>query len=357
MKPEPSGEKRLHRDFVRGVQHDRPGPPRSSAPIGQRRGTETGRVRRLELERPARREVERRQRRRPPLRIRERVLNRQPHVGDAELRDDRSVARAPPSSARSTAGGRRRRSGRAGTSNSQRASMTSRPLFISVAESMVIFRPICQVGCRSASAGVTRSSALGGEAAERAARRGQDQPPHLVRLTRRAGTGGSRCARCRPAGSRRRAARAASITSAPAITSTSLLASAIVLPASIAASTASSAAVPDDAHSTTSTSGCVATAIRPSAPRQRASPARRGRRAAGAQLVERRRRSPRRPAAAGTARPARRAARAFSPAASATTRSRSGCASTTASALRPIDPVEPRIAMRASRELHARMKR
>ena len=59
---------------------------------------------------------------------------------------------------------------------------------------------------------------------------------------------------------------AASVTSAPAITSTSLLASAIVLPASIAASTASSAAVPDEAHSTMSTSGCVATATRPSAP-------------------------------------------------------------------------------------------
>jgi hypothetical protein len=50
------------------------------------------------------------------------------------------------------------------------------------------------------------------------------------------------------------------------MTSTSLFASAIVLPASMAASTASSAAVPDDAHSTMSTSGCVATAIRPSRP-------------------------------------------------------------------------------------------
>ena len=60
--------------------------------------------------------------------------------------------------------------------------------------------------------------------------------------------------------------RAASITRPPAITSTSLLASAMVLPASIAASTASSPAVPDEAHSTTSTSGCVATATSPSAP-------------------------------------------------------------------------------------------
>jgi hypothetical protein len=32
------------------------------------------------------------------------------------------------------------------TPNSQRASMISSPLFIIVAESMVIFRPICHVG-------------------------------------------------------------------------------------------------------------------------------------------------------------------------------------------------------------------
>ena len=62
---------------------------------------------------------------------------------------------------------------------------------------------------------------------------------------------------------RRRAGARPSVTSAPAMTSTSLLASAIVLPASIAASTASRPAVPDDAQSTMSTAGCVATAIEP----------------------------------------------------------------------------------------------
>ena len=62
---------------------------------------------------------------------------------------------------------------------------------------------------------------------------------------------------------------AASVISAPAMTSTSLFASAMVLPASIAASTASSAAVPDEAHSTMSTSGCVATATSPSGPAAR----------------------------------------------------------------------------------------
>jgi hypothetical protein len=60
--------------------------------------------------------------------------------------------------------------------------------------------------------------------------------------------------------------RAAAVTSSPAMTSTSLLASAIVLPASIAASTASRPAVPDEAQMTMSAVGWVATAINPSVP-------------------------------------------------------------------------------------------
>ena len=157
-------------------------------------------------------------------------------------------------------------------------------------------------------------------------------PPEAVRISRctsrgvrgRAGTGGWRCARCRPAAPRRRARFAAAITTEPAMTRISLFASAIVLPASIAASTASSAAVPDEANSTTSASGCVATSISPCGP-----------------LLGRQRRA-RRPVALA---PARRAAprcrrrRARRRAASC------GCASTTASALWPIEPVEPRMAM------------
>jgi hypothetical protein len=41
-----------------------------------------------------------------------------------------------------------------GTPNSQRASISSKPLFIMVAESTVILRPIRQLGCFSASAAV-----------------------------------------------------------------------------------------------------------------------------------------------------------------------------------------------------------
>ena len=65
----------------------------------------------------------------------------------------------------------------AGTPNSQCASITSRPLFISVAESMVIFGPICQVGCFSASAAVTSASALSD--------RPRNGPPEAVRISRR----------------------------------------------------------------------------------------------------------------------------------------------------------------------------
>ena len=61
--------------------------------------------------------------------------------------------------------------------NSQRASMTSRALFIRVAESIVIFGPICQVGCFRASSGVTSASSR--------ADRPRNGPPEEVRITRR----------------------------------------------------------------------------------------------------------------------------------------------------------------------------
>ncbi len=63
------------------------------------------------------------------------------------------------------------------TSNSQRASITSSPLFINVAESMVIFGPIRQVGCRSAASGVTSCRSP--------AERSRNGPPDAVRIRRR----------------------------------------------------------------------------------------------------------------------------------------------------------------------------
>src|SRR5712691_9578286 len=55
-------------------------------------------------------------------------------------------------------------------SKSQRASMTSRPLFMRVAESTVILAPIRQVGWFSASSTVTRAGSAGG---------GEQHPAHL----------------------------------------------------------------------------------------------------------------------------------------------------------------------------------
>ena len=60
-----------------------------------------------------------------------------------------------------------------GTPKSQCASISSRPLFASVAESIVIFGPMRQVGCASASSGVTPSSS--------ARERPRNGPPEAVR--------------------------------------------------------------------------------------------------------------------------------------------------------------------------------
>src|SRR2546422_237008 len=62
------------------------------------------------------------------------------------------------------------------TSKSQRASMISSPLFISVAESTVIFAPIFQVGCRRASAIVASASFSFGHS--------RNGPPDAVRMIR-----------------------------------------------------------------------------------------------------------------------------------------------------------------------------
>jgi hypothetical protein len=60
--------------------------------------------------------------------------------------------------------------------NSQCASMTSSPLFMSVAESTVIFGPMRQVGCCSACSGVTRASSVAGSV--------RNGPPDAVRSNR-----------------------------------------------------------------------------------------------------------------------------------------------------------------------------
>ena len=90
-------------------------------------------------------------------------------------------------------------------SKSQRASMISSPLFIRVAESIVILAPIFHVGCWSASSTVIAAKRLRRPLAERAAGGRQQDRGGRRPGCGRPGTGRSRCARSRPAAARRRA--------------------------------------------------------------------------------------------------------------------------------------------------------
>ena len=193
-----------------------------------------------------------------------------------------------------------------------------------------------RIGCGHA------SSQLRAAAAKRSARRGQHQARTSAARTA-AGTGESRCARCRPAGSRRRA-RAALPSRARRPSR--------ALPCWPARSSSRvdgrehglEPSVPDEAQSTMSTSGCVATATRPSRPPRQQPGAGR----ADARRLEPRR-TPARRRAADSARPAprtldvrsRRQADHSQAVGDAHPRPRARSV--------PIDPVEPRMAMRFMR--------
>ena len=164
-------------------------------------------------------------------RVGERVGDRHAHVGVAEMRDRGAVAEADEPVDDRRSGGRRPRSGRTGRPKRKCASITSRPLFASVAESIVIFgahRP-----------GRVRERLLGGHvgelvaraAAERAAARGQDE---ALGLAERARTGRAPSARCRPGSARPPPRARAASASSPAATRLSLFASASVTPCSSA---------------------------------------------------------------------------------------------------------------------------
>ncbi len=87
----PAFQKRRHRDLVGRVQHDRQAPLRFEGAVGQAQARKIVPRRLVKLEGFLLREIEKRHRRVPAIGIREGVLNRQAHVGDAHLRDDRSV--------------------------------------------------------------------------------------------------------------------------------------------------------------------------------------------------------------------------------------------------------------------------
>ena len=223
------------------------------------------------------------------------------------------------------------------TSKSQRASMISSPLFISVAESTVIFAPIFQVGCRRASATVASASFSFGHS--------RNGPPDAVRMIRwtslrlcparhwkialcseSTGRSGTLCSR------------AAAVIRAPAITRVSLLASAMGLPAWMAAIVGRSPAPPTSAESTMSEGTSAARVASPSGPRSSSGSGGPSARAS---------RSTAPPSSSATSRGEylrqRSASRStFDPrAASPATLNSSGNAETISSVRRPTDPVAP----------------
>ena len=139
-----------------------------------------------------------------------------------------------------------------GTPNSQWASITSNALFISVAESTVIFLPIDQVGWRRACSGVTEARSLTGVSLK--------APPDPVMMSLDTDESSPRI-HCHIAlgslssGNRSTPCAAAfRVTISPAITIVSLFATAICLPADMAASVGAIATSPSVAVTTMSTS-------------------------------------------------------------------------------------------------------
>ncbi len=152
-------------------------------------------------------------------------------------------------------------------SNSQRASITSSPLFIIVAESMVIFRPIFQFGCFSACATVTVCNRRSGVR--------RNGPPDAVRMSLSTSSRWLPCKHWKIAlcslstGTRRTPFFLAVLTNiSPAMTRASLLASAISFPASRPRRQGIKPAPPTIAASTMFTSGAEATAAAPASPKR-----------------------------------------------------------------------------------------
>ena len=156
-----------------------------------------------------------------------------------------SRPRRRPARARPTADAPRRRAGRRDTPKRWCASMSSSPLFIRPAESIVTLGPMAQFGCARASSSVAAAIRSAVQVAERPARGRQGHPLDRgpVGVAERLEDGivlaveRQQRAPCRFA---------AAMTAAPAQTSVSLLARAMVRPASMAAKVGRMPAVPGD---------------------------------------------------------------------------------------------------------------
>ena len=223
-------------------------------------------------------------------------------------------------------------------SKSHRASIISSPLLNRVAESMVILRPMTHDGCLRACSTVTASKASFGHFA--ASRKG---PPEAVSHRLRTEAAGLpsrhwKMAECSlsTASTRTPWARASRMTVSPAITRISLEATAMSLPARMAARAGSSPAVPTMAMRTMSASGRVARRISASGPASTSVWLPRAERTASAfpaSWIEATRGRWRRHCSISRS--------AFPPAASAMSCSRSGWSSTTLRVLVPMEPVQP----------------
>src|SRR6266550_2606808 len=152
-----------------------------------------------------------------------------------------------------------------GRPNRKCASITSSALFTRLAESTVIFFPIFQVGWRNASSTVAPATRSGFQV--------RNGPPDAVRMSRASSPGRRPVMHCSTALCSESTgtispppSRAVRVTSSPAITSVSLLASATRFPARRADSVASSPAAPTMAFTTICTSGCVAASTRHAVP-------------------------------------------------------------------------------------------
>ena len=220
--------------------------------------------------------------------------------------------------------------------------MTSRPLFISVAESIVILPPMSQVGCCSACSTVTDSSS--------ARERPRNGPPDAVRTSlsivpRRPCSApiswcSAECSEstgmiCAPVAS------ASAVTSSPPTTSDSLLASARSMPSVSATIVGPRPAEPTIALSTRSASAFGDQLDEPLRPGEHLALGPRLRRAGRGVGVRQRD-----PAHAVGARLRHQRRRARCPAERPTTSNSSPARATTSSACVPIDPVEPRMRSR-----------
>ena len=329
--------KAAHGDLVRGVEHAGRGAARLARRPGQRQAAEgaPGRAARTSSGSAAARSS-RGAGDRGAVRVGQRVGDRHPHVGQAEVGEQRAVAEAHHARARSTAGWTTTSMRSYGTSNSQCASITSRPLFISVAESTVIFAPIVHVGCASACSRrdrrqLARAPSPRNGPPEAVSTSDSTRPRGACRGTARAPS-----ARCRPAGCGARRARPRRghqrRRRRPGSPCWPARASA---PRASAASVASSPAAPTIAFSTTSAPRRATSSDRrrprPRAPRRRTSRGRARRPPASARAIAahavRARRGDQR-ARRWSGRPGRR-------------RDSSGWPRTISSAWTPIEPVAP----------------